>query len=93
MFHRYRKAPAGSCWFQKAPADPDVPVGATGEPRALARTYMHTNLFSNFQLRRLILMATTGARLGELLDSYRVRDINLETHMITIDPHDNHRPT
>ena len=31
-------------------------------------------------------METTGARLGELLDSARVRDINLETHMITIDP-------
>ena len=30
-------------------------------------------------------MATTGARLGELLDIYRVRDINLETPMITID--------
>ena len=30
-------------------------------------------------------MATTGARLGELLDIYSVRDINLETTMITID--------
>ena len=30
-------------------------------------------------------MATTGARLGELLDIYSVRDINLETNMINID--------
>ena len=30
-------------------------------------------------------MATTGARLGELLDSDRVRDINPETNTITID--------
>ena len=30
-------------------------------------------------------MSTTGTRLGELLDIYRMRDINLETNMITID--------
>ena len=30
-------------------------------------------------------MATTGARLGELLDSDRAQDINIETHTINID--------
>ena len=30
-------------------------------------------------------MSTTGERLGELLDIYMVRDINLETNTITID--------
>ena len=30
-------------------------------------------------------MSTTGERLGELLDSDKVQDINLETNTITID--------
>lgn len=83
--HRFLKTPAGYIGTERLQLIKEVPEGTTGVTRAPGRTYMHTNLFSKFQLRRLILMATTGVRLGELLDINKMRDINLETNTIIID--------